>query len=274
MNTQPGERLGAGRGAEVFAWGEGRVLKLLFDASNNPWLERELLAQRAAVAAGIRAPEAFELVEHDGRPGLVMARIDGTDGLSAAEKQPWRIWALGRRSGALHRSISTVQAPEQVPSFVDAARRVIESSDRVPERARARVLAVLEPLPDGGELCHMDFHLGNVLEGPGGLTVIDFASAHRADWVADHVKSLLLLDAGSPPEMSAWQRAVVLFGRKLARAAYVRGYGRLSRGESDRANRWWPVVIAQRLAEGIPEERKPLLRLLSRKLREAEAVSR
>ena len=265
--THPGDRLGTGRGAEVFAWGEGRVLKLLRDPAHTEWLAQEMVAQHAACAAGIQAHEAFEIVEHDGLPGLVMERIDGIDGLSAAEKQPWRIWALGRKSGALHREISRVPAPADVPSLLAAARHDIETSTRVPARARDRVLGLLDTLPDGPDLCHFDYHLGNVIEGPRGLTVIDFASARRGDWVADHVKSLVVLDASVPLEMSAWQRVVVMLGRKIARAAYVRGYGRLSAEEAERAARWWPVIVAQRLAEGIPEERKPLLRLLSRKLR-------
>ena len=271
MGPELGERLGVGRMAEVFAYGEGRVIKLARDAGHRSWLEGELAAQHAAAAAGITAPEAFEVVEAEGRPGLVMERVRGTDGLAVCEKQPWRIWAVSHRMGQLHRELSGIAAPPKIRSFVQVARGAIETSPRVPDRARLRLLALLDGLPDAGSLCHMDFHLGNIMIEGSQLTVIDFASSRRGDPVADHVESLLLFDISSPPEMTPWMRLLVLFGRKVARLAYVRGYGNLPTAEADRARRWWPVVIADRLHDGIPEERRPLLRLLSRKLREAEA---
>jgi aminoglycoside phosphotransferase (APT) family kinase protein len=270
MELAVGERLGFGRAAEVFECGEGRVLKLLRDPNGTGDLDREMLAQRAAVVAGIRAPATYEILEHDGRKGLLMERIEGLDGLTAAEKQPWRIWSLAREVGRLHRSIASVAAPSGLLGFHQLARHDIATSARVPEAARARLLAVLEVMPEGNHLCHMDFHLGNVIVGPEGPVVIDFASARRGDPVADHVKSLLLLEAGSPPEMGLSQRLLVLFGRKLARAAYVRGYGNLTAAEQKRATLWWPVIIGQRLVQGIPEERPKLLKSLSARLRDAE----
>jgi aminoglycoside phosphotransferase (APT) family kinase protein len=269
MVTEAGGRIGVGRMAEVFAFGEGRVIKLLRDPAHRAMPDHELAAQHAVAAAGVDAPAAYEIVELDGRPGLVMQRVAGTDGLTACEKQPWRVWSVSSRTGRLQREMSRVPAPEGVRSLKDIARWDIEHSQRVPERARGRLLALLEDLPDGDCLCHMDFHLGNVMLDDDRLTVIDFASSRRGDPIADHVKSLILFDASTPVEMGRKERVVVLLGRKVARAAYVRGYGRLSAEEADRARRWWPVLIGQRLSEGIPEERKPLLRLLSRKLREA-----
>jgi len=266
-----GERLGIGRGAEVFACAEGRVLKLQRDPASADWLSREMRAQRAAMEAGIRVPQVYEIVEHEGRPGLLMERIEGRDGLTAIEKQPWKLWAIATGLGRLHRAIARVEAPAQLLDFQAVAKHDLTTSDRIPEKARARLLALLEEAPAGQRLCHMDFHPGNVIVDSKGPVVIDFASARRGDPVADHVKSLLLFDVGVPPETSLWVRLIVLMGRRLARAGYVRGYGRLTQAETARATLWWPILVGQRLAEGIPEERRPLLKLLARTLRPAEA---
>lgn len=272
MELSPGERLGIGRGAEVFACGEGRVLKLLRNPEDAHWLTQEAAAQRAAIAAGIRAPQVFDLVEHDGRPGLLMERIEGPDGLTLFDKEPWRVWEIGKLVGRLHTTLSVVTAPADIPSMRDFMRHDISTSDRVPAAARQRLLKILEGLPESSQLCHMDFHPGNVMVTADGPVIIDFASARRGDHIADHVKSLILLEASSPVEMGLWERMVVRFGRGIARLAYKRGFGRLSGQEAALARRWRPVVIGQRLAEGIPEERGKLLRMLSRSLREAEAT--
>ena len=272
MNFEVAERLGIGRGAEVFGCGGGRVLKLQRDPGTADWLGREMRAQRAAGIAGVRTAEAFEIVEYAGRPGLVMERVEGLDGLTAIDRRPWKVWTISSGLGRLHRAVSHVEAPLEVFDFKEIARHDITTSDRVPDRARARLLALLERLPEDNHLCHMDFHPGNVIIDSKGPVIIDWASARRGDPIADHVKSLLLFDAGTPPEMGLRERVIVGAGRKIARAAYLRGYGRLSAEERERARLWWPVVVGQRLKEGIGEERRVLLKLLSRKLREAEAA--
>jgi aminoglycoside phosphotransferase (APT) family kinase protein len=245
------------------------VLKLLREAEHAPWLERELVSQRAALAAGIRAPEAIEIIEHEGRPGLVMERVAGLDGLTLLDRKPWRVWEVGSLVGRLHRSLREVAAPAGTVSLRDEVRHDIADSPCVPERARERLLAIAEALPDMDRLCHMDFHPGNVIISPTGPVVIDWASARRGDPVADHVKSMLLLQASSPPEMGLRERLVVGLGRGLAGAAYKHGYGRLARDETSRAALWRPVLVGQRLAEGIREERRTLLKMLARSLREA-----
>jgi aminoglycoside phosphotransferase (APT) family kinase protein len=273
MKLELGRRVGIGRGAEVFACGDGLVLKLLRDAGNADWLSREMRAQKAAMEAGVRVPRVLEIVEHEGRPGLLMEEIDGRDGLTAIEKQPWKIWQTSASLGRLHRAIAHVEAPPQLLDIKTIAAHDISTSERIPAAARPRLLALLAAAPEGHNLCHMDFHLGNVIVDATGPVVIDFASARGGDPVADHVKSLLLFEAGTPPEASAWIRVLVLLGRRLARAAYVRGYGKLTPEERMRAKVWWPILVGQRLAEGIPEERKTLLKLLGRTLREAESLS-
>ena len=56
MATSRLERLGAGREAEVFAWGEGQALRLARNPDDGPSVEREALALAAAHRAGVPVP--------------------------------------------------------------------------------------------------------------------------------------------------------------------------------------------------------------------------
>jgi hypothetical protein len=49
-------RIGQGREAEILDWSDGRVLRLLWSADREPWLERESAALQAANAAGAPVP--------------------------------------------------------------------------------------------------------------------------------------------------------------------------------------------------------------------------
>ena len=267
MEPPLGKRIGNGRAAEVYEYGDGQVIKLWRESGHEEWVAREAQAQRAVIAAGVPAPAVIAETEIEGRPAIVMARVDGLDGLTAAEQKPWRIWSIGKATGRLHRQLADVPAPPELPTLVGMARHDITHSENIPESARPRLLALLERTPDGHALCHLDFHPGNVMKTPVGYMVIDLANACAGDPAGDHAKSLLLLRVGSPAEVSAWERVLITTGRRLMAAAYRRGYGSV---DKHALALWQPIVIAMRLKEGIPEERASLLRMLSSSLRAAE----
>ena len=267
--TELGEKLGAGRAAEVFAYGEGKVIKLLFPGGSQTGLEREAAAQRAAHAAGVPVPEVICLETIDGRAGLVMARIAGLDGLTAIERKPWRLWSIGRQIGRVHRELGRSEAPPELVRLRETIRHEIETSPAIPDAARVRLVGLLEPLPDGNALCHLDFHPGNVIESSAGPVVIDFSAARAGDPLADYAKSLVILEAGVlPAGASRWELVLVKLGRRLMGKAYRSGYMAAGKVDNAKLERWRTVMIGQRLAQGIPEERPQLLRMLSRSLRE------
>jgi aminoglycoside phosphotransferase (APT) family kinase protein len=268
----PLERLGAGRAAEVFAWDEATAVKLSRFADGLPSLQTEAAALSAARGAGIRVPAPRGFVTHEDRPGLLLERLAGDDLLSIVEKQPWRVWQLGRLTGRLHAELGSTPAPTGLTDVRDALRAAIEVSSAIPDRARPRVLAVLESLPRGDRLCHGDFHPGNIILTAEGPVIIDFPNALSGDPVADLARSTILLEAAEPPpDTGFWGRLLVLVGRKLMLWAYQSGYRSAATIDTELLVRWRAVIIAHRLSERVPEERVRLLRMLSRSLRAAGA---
>lgn len=267
-----GQRLGAGRAAEVFAYGDGKAIKLLLPGGLRTSLEREAAAQRAAAAAGLTVPAVDGLETVDGRHGLVMQRIHGRDSLSLAEKQPWRLWSIGRRVGRLHRQLAHLQAPEGFPSLLEAARQKAEHSPRIPEAARPRIIAALQALPEVHGLCHFDFHPGNVIESPAGPVVIDFSGARAGAPLADHARSTVIIEAGALQDSATrWERFIVRLGRRAMLAAYRSGYRAEGKVDAGAFAAWRVAAICDRLDEGVEGERPQLLRMLSRALRDARA---
>ncbi len=264
------ERLGSGRAAEVFAWTPGVVVKLVREARFDAGLEREATSLEAAARAGIPAPRPMGFVVQDGRLGLLMERIDGRDIFSLAKSQPWRAWSLGCLVGRLHVRLAAASAPASLANLRERVRQHIEESEHVPGRARGRLMAILEATSDGGQLCHMDFHPGNVMLTRQGAFIIDFPNALRGPAIADYAKSWVILRAGKPPGGSGLMDRYVAGLRKIILAGYVRGYRSACDVDGAELARWKAIQVAMRLEEGIPAERKELLRLLSRTLREAE----
>lgn len=267
------ERLGGGRAADVFAWTPGVVLKLVREERFEPALEREAAGLEAAAAAGLSVPRPLGFVTHDGRLGLLLEHVDGRDGFSLIEARPWRTWTLSRLIGRLHVDVGEATAPASMMNLKERARETIETSVHVPAKARPRLRALLDSLPDGDRLCHMDFHPGNVMLTSECPYIIDFPNALRGPAIADHAKSWVILRAGkAPPGQGRIVRVLISLLRRVALAGYEHGYRSAADINESELARWKAIQVAMRLDEANPAERTGLLRLLSRSLRAAEVL--
>jgi aminoglycoside phosphotransferase (APT) family kinase protein len=256
-------KIAEGREAEVFAWEPGIVLKLF---RRSEWMHLatvELAAMNAVRDAGGPAPRGIEVIDVDGRPGLLMERVDGIDMLTQIGKQPWRVIRAGGIMGRLHATLNTAEAPSAIGNLKDRLSWQISEVARVRADLGERGLAALEALPDDDRLCHGDFHPGNVILTASGPIVIDWPNATRGDAAADVARTLLLLRMGEiPPEAAALIRHLEKVGRWFLNRGYVGAYERSSRVERARIEAWMLPLAIARLSEGITEEHPRLLALI------------
>ncbi|MGH3073103.1 MAG: phosphotransferase family protein [Gaiellaceae bacterium] len=253
------ELLGAGREAEVFAWDDGRVLRLARPTARAGMIEREALALAAAHAAGAQVPAVYEQVVVDGRPGVVIDRIDGVDLLQRLGRRPWTVRPVGKTLGRQHASLHWVEAPQGLPALREALRQRLQS-ELVPDDVRRVALERLMGLPDGDRLLHGDFHPANLLRTRDGCVVIDWTNGARGDPSADVARSLLLLGGGDvPDDAPAVVRRLAPFARRLLATGYLRAYARELPLDRELVARWLRVWAAARLAEDIAAERDYLL---------------
>ena len=210
----------------------------------------------AARAAGAPVPAVHDTVTVDGRPGLILDRVDGPDLLALLARRPWLVSSIARTLGLVHASLHEVEGPDEIPALRDRLRFQLESQ-LVPDDIRERALRILESLPDGDRLCHCDFHPANVLRNGRWYTVIDWSCAARGDSAADVARTRLLLkDSALPDDASPMMRAIARFGRGGIVSGYLRSYHRSSGASLSRVARWTPVLAAARLAENITSCRR------------------
>lgn len=256
-----GVLLAEGREAEVYLRPEGTVLKLWREPGASDRAEREAAVCRLLAGAGRLAPAVHQLTTVDGRPGLVLERIDAPDLLTELQRRPYRLLAAGRILGETHARMHGTSAPPELPDLHDELARRIRGAP-LPAALADRALEVLSGLPRGDRLCHGDFHLGNVLGPWRRPVVIDWGSASRGDPVADVARTDLLHRIGAlPADAPAWVRALSRVARRVIADRYLVVYRR-RRPVDGAFERWRVVNAAARLHEQIPEERASLLGLL------------
>jgi uncharacterized protein (TIGR02172 family) len=258
-NTLP-PPFAVGRTAEIFAWQEGTILKLYRDWCPSNWVDHEAHIAAVVTQAGVPAPRAFDIVEVDGRRGLVCERVEGISMLQAMRRQLWKLPAFGRMLADLHLDMhghSVTSLPEQRQQL----ERSINAAKSLPDDLRAAVLQALARLPDGDRLCHGDFHPDNVLMTAKGSVIIDWMTANRGNPWADVARSHLLLTLGRPSGNTITLRLLL-----LARSAFYRGYLERYQASTPEGKKqlqaWIPILASARLNENIAHETPALLNIV------------
>ena len=248
-STRPGQLIGTGLTAEIFAWEQGRVLKLFFARFGPSKVELEFQITRALHAAQCPVPAAYDLIEIDGRAGIVLERIEGASLLKLVELQPWKLFYAAQMLADLHAQMHQLTAPPELPT----QRQQLEdwlarAHDYAPEQRRAAE-ASLALLPAGSAVCHADFHPDNILLSPRGPIIIDWTSGTRGHPQADVARTCVLfesakLPAGSPPHM----HFLLAFSRRLLHRAYLRRYLAITHATRESITRFLPIQRAAAVA--------------------------
>ncbi len=236
--------MGEGKVAEVFEYGEGRVLKLYRAGQPESDARREFAVLDAVEAAGIAAPRAFDLVQVDGRWGVVMSTVEGRPFAEPMLADPVGAGPYFAAMVRLQLGIHAASGQALAPLKVRLARKIAATdlSDPVKYRLRDK----LSRLPAGDRVLHGDFHPYNILGSLDGAVVVDWLDATQGPPAADVCRSWLLLQAVS---------------REIA-DAYLTAY--LAAGTLDRTavSAWLPVLAAARLTENVPDEIPALMAMV------------
>ncbi len=262
MSTGP--LIGHGRTAEMYAWGDGQVVKLFRFRCPLPWVEREARATRTAHEAGVPSPAVGEIVEVDGRPGIVFERVEGPCMLEALGARPWQLGGLAHLLADLHAAMHDLEGPRLPSQHRRLADRIQRAAPLQPSQ-RDAALEALRQLPEGNAICHGDFHPDNVILSPDGPIVIDWPDATAGHPLGDVARTLLLLEVGTPPPGRA--SGLVLAARGLFRWLYLQRYRSHRPAPADELAAWRLPVAAARLGEHIEEEEERLLAIVEERLR-------
>lgn len=233
--------------SDVYGWGEGRVLKLFHPGAARDRVEREYAATRIVHAAGLPVPAAHDLVEVEGRCGIVFERIDGVSMLDYTQARPWALFAVIRRFAKLHAQIHRCHAPAGLPSLRERITARVEASDS-PDSDKQAARDRLTELPDGSTLCHGDFHPGNVLLTKRGLVVIDWSSGSRGDPIGDVAwTSRLMRHAQLPSWSPGYMHLMLKCLRSVMHRSYLKHYFGIHTGSPRQVEAWeQPLAVAAR----------------------------
>jgi hypothetical protein len=222
-----------------------QVIKLFPKGYPKKKVEEERRMTRLAKDMGIEAAYVHDIVERDGRTGLVFDKIIGPNYREWMQKSPMAWPKMGKYFAYEHRELHMHMAPE-LPSVKQALKQQIESG-HVPEMIRKDALNLLDRLPDGDHFCHMNYVPETVVVALDGPTLIDFSEAGRGSFMADVAKTCVLLTVGEDDILSR-----ILLG------TYQTEYMKICNRPDDELQDWMMIVATAMLA-GSAESARPRL---------------
>jgi hypothetical protein len=231
-----GRLLGAGNGAEAFAFGDG-ALKLYSAAATKRSAFREAANAAVAESLGLPVPEIHGLRCFGDRWGILMSLAEGPSFAESIKAKPNLTSAYLMEMALLQFRVHG-HPGTHFPSLKARLAANIRRANGLDGATQNRLLAKLQALPEGDRLCHGDFHPFNVLGPPGRPTLIDWLDAASGTPAADVCRSYILIEH-SEPEIAS---------------AYVEAYIEVSGDTQADIFEWLPLVAAARLAEGVPKE--------------------
>lgn len=260
MNMEAlGKRLGVGANAEVFEYGNGKVVKLFYDRARGNGIQSEYSRSQAMWDLGLPVPQPFGIVDVAERPGLVLERIDGPS-IGESLFAQGNVDSLLGMARLLHQVHSI--GPDQARATglrspkAELAWKTYQRADLTEGQKRV-IIHTLADLPDGRQVCHGDFHMLNVLLRGEQPVLIDWQGAFLGDAALDVMWMLLILRYAVVPEGMMPAPLVQAFydSRAEFERIFFEEYHRLSGMTMDRVEAWFlPCAVSRLSADLLPAE--------------------
>ena len=254
--------IAAGRTAEVYSYGDEKVLKLFYPTIPLPWIEKEAITGPYIQVMQLPVPRVYERVKINGREGIIYEKIEGPSLLNELAKKPWRVVQVARLLARLHAQVHDVPAPANIETQREWARGGIPETKKLSKDLQVSVLHLLDSIPDGNQLCHGDFHPGNIIVTQRGPMIIDWMTASKGTACGDVARTSIILEAAKAPQGTP-MRWLLEWIRQRLLANYMKTYFQLRPMEKDLFTAWRAIMAANFYVDvSLPEEETNLMGII------------
>ncbi len=264
--------LARGGQADIYDYGDGKVLRVPRREMDFARIRYEYDVYVFLNGVGAAAPRVYNLVMIDKVPAIIMQKISGVSMMEMVKKNPLDIRRKVVELARLHQQVLRRTAAETITKEKDKAAYCINASEYLTAPIKRFLLGILADLPDGDNLCHGDFHPGNIISVNGTYYLIDWSAASRGDFVADIAHTYILMKVvPRVPGISRFMHALQRFLGNFMAKKYLEHIRRISPFSYEIFSKWVLIKAAQRTYYGLPSEKKRLTLFIDRCFRAAGA---
>lgn len=255
-----------GNTAEVYSYDENKILKLFRQDMPKEAIFSEYEKVSKIQLALKNVPKVYEIVFYKNRYGIIYERVTGIDMIKIMLSKPHKMNFYARNLAHYHKTLLNncldigISVKQKLNTEIDLA-------DDLSKANKKTIKDYLNDLPDGNNLCHFDFHPGNVMMDNNKPVIIDFMTACMGDPNADVARTYILLKYGELPHANFFVRKLVQIFKKHIGKIYYQEYKKITGVSNHDIEKWILPIAAARLMEWIPDaEKENLLKVIKDKL--------
>ncbi len=260
--------IGQGNTAEIYKIDNNRILKLFRTGLPKSVVEREYQNGITVQTILNCVPKVYEMVEINGRHGIIYEEVKGRDLLKTMLISLWKINDYARKLAHYHLDI---QKPvnDTLCSVKEKLEKDLNDVTVLSGEYKEIIQEYINQLPDGNGLCHFDYHPGNIMIADNKAVFLDWMTACRGDVCADVARTCILLKYGEVARAPWIMRKLIMISQHHIYKIYIKEYLMISKRSIEDINRWELPVAAARLREWISEnEKKALIQLVNERCSE------
>lgn len=174
------EIIGRGACGECYRIDDETIIKLYYDNTDPALIEHEKALSRKAFVMGIPTAISYDIVEADGRRGVVYELIRSKTlgelirgDFSKLDEYVTMYVDICKKVGSIH-----TNDPE-LPSFKDVNRADIANVTGINDEERAYLHRFLDLVPDGDACIHGDLNINNIMVQDGECCLIDMGELSK-----------------------------------------------------------------------------------------------
>jgi tRNA A-37 threonylcarbamoyl transferase component Bud32 len=246
--------LAQGGEAVIYDIGDGKIIRVLRVAGRQQF-ETEKILYPLLQKNNINVPEIYDYAEIEGRSAQIMQNINGNDMLEYLEHHPFCMNKLVKKLADMHTEVLNIEADSRMNTIKDKINYFLSRSLPTDKKLADFVIKLLEELPDKSNVCHGDFHPGNILMQNGKYYIIDWSGAYIGDSLSDIAHSYLIMKlVPFMPGHRKVQHAFIRFAGSLMAKSYLKQMSELKSFDFELFSKWTVVISFLRLYYKLPLE--------------------
>lgn len=205
----------------------------------------------------IHVPHIYEYLLVDNKNAQLMERIDGPELLTEWIKHPFFEKKQTDEFSNMHYGILQIETDNSIPSLNEFLNYFFENVKiDLDENKLKQIRSMFQELPAKQNICHGDFHPGNILVAKDQKVIIDWSGVHTGNPISDVANTYLLMTY--VPQMPNQSMVLHSILKKLGfrRAEkYKKKMEELLHFDDLEFEKWLVVMSLFRMYCGLPSEK-------------------
>ena len=198
LSVEGCDKIGAGACGEVFRLDDETIIKLYYPRVKKSEIEQEKALAKKAFVMGVPTAISYDIVEADGRTGVVYELIKSKTIGELIRADESRLEEYMDMYAAVCRQIHSIEAePGRLPSFKDINRADIPNVTGITEEERGYLHRFLDLVPDRMNCLHGDLNINNIMVQNGECCLIDMGEFSTGTPMFDLSRILFSMDTVS-----------------------------------------------------------------------------